>query len=567
MIACASTDVAAELCKTDLLQNNALARTGDRSRSAINEKYVVMIDGARDVDYSISELNYSTIIQPDGAESSITSSFVGEMKVNEFRNAVFIFDLLQAAVATGAKDITSMPILIKTFIIGETPDGNNEVISDIAPLTVTILNASAVIDATSTSYNIFFVSYVDGLSGVRPYEQMNTNKVCIKSTGTSVLKEVLDDFAIQLNEQATKDYDNLVMKASTAGNSKYNEIIHRKFEIVTHPYYDNSFLLSVNPTNTDNGNPNDPGYISLAPTSASVNAAFRQIFNLVPKFNSDKGPYPGSNSKEVFAIVPKIKLTVERIPTSSTGNNKRYDEKIRIEVYPRYLPLGSGKKILDGNFDVPPGNLLTFDYYYSGKNIDIIDFDLKLDSLQQLLVATQRVGQPDVDITDPTKSDQSGPDTSNTGTLAVPSTDANVGATVAIPRALSSQGIAATDMSKYKDRLQSMSGIQGIRAKLKIRGNPDFYSNLTNNLSSTTNPPGNALGEQWRQTPMFAKVNVTLPVRGEGFLGGEFTKVDTQKFWYNGLYEIFSVEHSFSGAQFTQTLDMVARLDQEGSLV
>lgn len=262
-----------------------------------------------------------------------------------------------------------------------------------------------------------------------------------------------------------------------------------------------------------------------------------------------------------------------------------------------------------------PRNYLEFDYIFSSRNLDVLSLDLKIENLNILLMQGSKLGQGELFnaavegqrqedgdgvVTDPRTAQgmrQKDPALMPMRTALERTNFTNLAANVVTdgdtPQAVSQQ---------YTRNLSDFYNAGPVKAKLEIRGNPDYLERITlgalpqhvsavtvaaDGTASTVNEgvktqyreafernllrltPGLRAtagggfrvdaplqGPSFVSTPIFVKVNVYGPntdfITNEPIAGQNFAK----QLFYDNFYWVGTVKSKIEGARFTQELEL-----------
>jgi len=279
------------------------------------------------------------------------------------------------------------------------------------------------------------------------------------------------------------------------------------------------------------------------------------------------------NNPDKDGYVSWFKVESEVYPIDGTIAETIQGRKPRIFVY-KVVPY----KVHASKFATPDGpapnvsNLKTqvvkeYEYLYTGKNKDIIRFDLEFKTaFFNTLNATQGHGSrgsmvlgPDNAVqTEETKPGMSNPiGAENQGKKTYPSTRTGTspGGT--------SKSTAAEAIARDFHR-SILDGLDLLMADLEIWGDP-FYlpdsgvGNYTagRGPSVTINADG---GMDWQNNEVHILINYRIPIDYNEATGlMEFREYQT----FSGIYKITTVTHSFSSNKFTQSLKLLRVTNQE----
>jgi hypothetical protein len=244
--------------------------------------------------------------------------------------------------------------------------------------------------------------------------------------------------------------------------------------------------------------------------------------------------------------IPKITSTIK---TSDESDIFKVEYKIsRSKVFQ-----ASSKSLSSQEQDMTfqERSVLEFDYSYTGQNVDVLEFDMKMEmglAFFQTIVASANI-----------------PTTPNTmaggnGTTAVNSSTQQgrryLKNTPIMPPytsvdASTAHSINPQQHANYKQALAKHAFLESIGVKIKTVGNPNILDKVI--ITSSEDFDGTDL----YTTPSLVKVNVRMPVKNP-HAGQDYS----EPFWYDGLYRIIEVRNIFaSDGTFQQELEMYAISD------
>jgi hypothetical protein len=269
----------------------------------------------------------------------------------------------------------------------------------------------------------------------------------------------------------------------------------------------------------------------------------------------------------------------------------------------------------DGKKIKVPKNFLEFDYIFSGKNIDVLHLDLKLERLNTLLMQGNRLGQGQLFSSSDSAQKQTDGETAgdekrtSSGMLAkdpvlLPQRSgdertnfSNIGANV-------QDKDGNTPQSIRQQYIKNLSLLYNgpLKAKMSIRGNPDILERITlgtlpEHVSSITIINGEAgaskdnlsvkqkyrkdfetnllrltpelsaaaggafkltgvlSGPSFAAAQIFVKVNIFGPAAN--FITNEITGGNfAERIFYDDYYQLFSVLSKIEGSKFTQEFEL-----------
>jgi hypothetical protein len=233
-------------------------------------------------------------------------------------------------------------------------------------------------------------------------------------------------------------------------------------------------------------------------------------------------------------------------------------------------------------------NIIEFDYMYTGKNIDILEFEMKVNMglayLQTATLANTFKSQ-----LERAPNRQMQPSTGDTNSLPVKfgsivQTPVFFGSQIRTPSMINSNNGGHTIQSAYT--LSKHSSLEVSDVSMKILGNTSLLGGINRTSSpdyvlksaSSQNRGKVILGAdgtrepqfaEWSHVPAYVKVRIKMPRENDDFalFTGQATTGDprtdpgitdyARDFWFDGYYYVVGVEHVFDGGEFTQTLQML----------
>jgi hypothetical protein len=196
---------------------------------------------------------------------------------------------------------------------------------------------------------------------------------------------------------------------------------------------------------------------------------------------------------------------------------------------------------------------INFEYMFTGHNVDIQDFQMRMDigiAFLQTLTIQGTMNSQDDTINNNVSS--------GTGRGAAGSvTKINKMDKIRTKSVLfynpQSRDVYARHTKNaeatlsYRARLSNHAAYQNIEAVLNITGNP--------NLIAGTDPVTQTIdgGTRWNNVPQYCTVDIKYP--DGDFPDGNYNFTN---FWYTGLYRILQIENIFSDGLFTQNLKLIS---------
>jgi lysozyme len=550
IIASNTTDVYPDLVKgtgTTLYDHPDIKGTGARftpQHTSSNIPYIVLLNGLTDTQYSIKTFTVNSVLISDagsnnpGNVSPTAENTTGSMVIDEPYSANFLETLSRSAQLLNVQP-SNMCFYVKIFFIGQMADGTIEQFGYISPIGITLLNIDASFSFAGASYAIDFAYMASGTANTPTLATVGGISVSSFPTIGAVTKE----FETKINAS-------IVATAQAAKPPLKPDTYH----IVVDPFYLNMPIDNIKTSNVDH----DGNIILATGQESSVTSMLDGIVQLsshtitsMKPDNQGRVTIPVVTSRyEVrdnariitYTLSPKIVYTVpplvkKNCPTAEDTELQR---------------TGAIKTLTDNL--IKNNSLMQYDYIFSGKNTDIISFDMRLSSAYSKFLMGFEELSPTSQVNQTTKV---APDTN---TSVVPqsnngSCDANSGT---LPT--NTQGI-----SKYPDQhiayrhtLNRFATTTATAAILEILGNPIFMGGVLLPGSNDEIPP----------TPT-VKVNVFMPFVDP--LTGQPDPITLNTadatfrspFWADGIFQINQIVHKFDHGSFTQELSLIALVSQD----
>jgi hypothetical protein len=573
-------------------------------------KYVILINGSTDAAFVITKANWATVTAGHAAPGDRGGSIVveGSMTISEPKGVVFLDQIVQSSLALGV-DASQVIYVLKTFIIGhldEQGQVNQETIhiTDIPPLNAIVYDVTGSFTEAGGSYEMQMVGVGHGAVRLPQYSKAVNS---INITAGPDLKGAFAALEKNINDGYTsyfKCVTDQIKQTKEVDSSKLLEAIRPvKYVIEVSPVYqDPRYRVTDQPAQTkDVADCNAPAKVNFH-QHTSIETAINTIMQLCPQVKEDmaKGS-PENKIKYEYKIHTSLVSTpVGGTSTDLSGcsDTTVYDYTVyyRIEQFPtpksiafdsdfQTLQSGDADEKLKNNalYNELRSSIIQFDYIYTGKNIDILEFDMKVNNglayLQTATLANTLKSQlervPNMQTHSPT---------GEVNNMAVRfggkpvQTPLFFGKSVRTPQFFNSSNAKDTIETVYT--LTKHASIESAEATMKITGN-DQLLRFTNRSSSaefvstdskavfdvaTTNTPANESFHKWSRVPLYAKVRIKMPrnnddealFTGQSISGNDSGQDYARDFWFDGYYYIYGIDHLFDDGQFTQTLHMIA---------
>ena len=529
--------------------------------------YVVLIDGMKDIQFYINSAKWETIIAPSGktggSKTADTLEVDGQIIITEPYGIAFLEVLTNVSRALGT-DASGLIFILKTVFVGHRDDGQQEMISNVRPFLFTMTDITAVIDTGGSTYTMELVGVNNGTAKLPQISRIAQGVSLEVTTGLN-LATALGNLQIQINNKY--DCFKIALAAQLAAtNSPLDlEADFRavEYEIVADPAYHNvNYKAGGNlPTNASG---DDEHRQITTGTSATVESAIRAVMDSSKQVKDDALSKNDEKKKFIYKIVSTI------VPDPAGDKLKVQYSVHRYEVVTQVVGIP---------LDPIAGEFIEFDYIFTGKNVDVLEFDIKMDMGLSFFYTISTadsipLGQKDV-IFGKTQATSAGAQSSvSTGDETVVDPELSppkirtplfLGTSITDPLIRNKADPLST--ASFDALLSRHAAFENVEATMKISGNPQLLDETCPEpteveAGETTNEPdtpveGNTgLGRIFK-TPALIKVNIRFPV------DNQLTNV--KQFWYKGFYNLYSITQNFDDGLFTQDIQMFSLPQSDGT--
>ena len=585
-------------------------------------KYVVLINGSTDAEFVISTFRWTAMSQASVTVDNRFNAMAveGQMEISEPRGVIFMKRIAEACATVGVS-ADSVVFFVKTFFIGHRFDPENgsdtiDYVANITPLKFLMLDIVSEFTFTGGTYSIELMSIYNGASRLPQYSGLKGVSVNVNGSLENAFQQLQDsvqrsyanykkcvfaaynNYIEKLKQQArlalvygTGDLGALgdpgqlpnpaptTVPSYPSAEDTFGEVEYR-FEL--DPIYINSKDAKKEPLyKIDDRAQQQSNKAACDKTDATVQNAIgegleQMIDKLMDSCSQVKKDVQGKNpekQKRGYRTHTKI----ESVPA---GLNSDGSPRLRYIVTYRVIPFINVKnntiesvlKSREGtqsNTGIDPSltaqlqrNTIEFDYIYSGKNIDILDFNMKQqmsysflttftapDSLKVQGRKTQQIGRS-------VNTQSFGSDVTKYRSLQQP---LYFGAHIQSPRVVNAQ--SSYDAAAYHVAFTKWASLEALDAKVRITGNTQLLSSTARDTSvarPTTTVPDDATLYDWGTFPALAKINVYMPASDDDIAAFKGNERYATKFWYDSYYYIISIDHIFQDGSFEQELEMIS---------
>lgn len=579
--------------------------TEGRIKQTTNGKYVVITNGTINSDYIINSLKWSSIsaanVFPGDQYTSLATD--GEFRVVEPRGIKFFNTLAESCklLQIGAE---SAVFVLKTYFVGYTNDSVQdavEIISSVKPLMFYMIDIVGTFTEDGGAYDIQFVAVSNGATR-RPHTMRMEN---FSGQLDKSLKGSLAKLERYINEESASYFD--CVKTASAVFSSTNaelppdqevmtadKLIPVEYDIFIDKMYDSEAYTANNSQQAykERGVCVEPVNIKLGPMS--VESAIRAIMESSIQVLVDrKGGEQGTGIKYDYRIHSVVK--------SSSPNGSKGKPKVRVMYFvtryhvPSYDLIAklvamhdTTGKIEGLDYDeakrLVQNNLMAYRYVYTGRNIDILNFDIKMQmglAFFQIVSQTNNIKEhmqttPSVGV--------GGSAIHQTGTADSVYTPIFLGTNLRSPKGFNT--VDAGSAITYNSAMSRQASVENVEAKMTIVGNPIYLGRMSHNPSdysyantefvgvtgkqpdpvqpepNDTGEPTKATMKDWGFFPGLARVQVFMPKSSDDIDSRNTARTTgtsySEEFWYDGYYYILGVTNIFEEGKFTQELDLLS---------
>lgn len=545
-------------------------------------KYVVLINGMTDAQFSIKSAKWASVIVPSAgttsssqAMSSTTMAVDGELVVVEPQGLNFM-NLLNETTKMLKIDPTTITFVLKTIFIGHRDDGTQRYIMDIKPLVFMMIDITAAIDVAGAEYTMGLVGVANGAGKMPHMTSLATGFEFNIPTGD--IQNAMSVLTRKLNEKYKTERHELkdAMARCGTGIDIDQEFSHVEYSVTAPDYsgYPVGDLEDGKYRTGDSGT-----HVAQLGRSSSIENLIGAVMNSSSKVARDAQEDPPN--RFIYKIVSDIDTSSDVVKVNY------YVHRYQATVIPVEEFL---------TFEPPEGQGIEYDYIFTGNNIDIIDFDLRMQmglvfyqvmaaqctspttSSQLLKFYNQDTFVGGVGSKDGAGDQQDASELCNQRAGEPKKKPLFLGTSLQNPLFRDTKAIGSS--AGFNTMLQRHAALENLEAKMKIRGNPQLLADSTQLPSEirTDNPtetqtidPGEGIPglrtimPSLHTTPGYVKVRVHAPKSWTGSAAksaeeqaSSFDNDFSENIWYDGWYFLLQIDNVFDNGEFTQDLNMIS---------
>lgn len=569
-------------------------------RSIGTGRYITLIDGSEDADFVIQAAKWATVFIPDtetfeGESYASTMELDGELTIYEPNGVNFLNVLSQQVCDCLHTDPNGIVFLLKTIFVGHTDSGTTETITTVRPLHFMMIDISADIDQSGALYTVSFVGNENGAGKLQSVTAVaNEVNVCI--TKNMSLEDAMTAYATALNTQYTKKMEEVAKDLQIPP-----EDIKQQYRLCV---YNIELDVTTDENKKTVGDRYDDSYV---------------ITNMenIRTHNKDGDPVITTGSSTgIEEMIDRIMMSCEQVIIDGTPENDPNDTK---KVFPRkaykivsqvesdadvftitYRIVKITAPISDGNAIVAGGDLnpdhdsqvMQFDYIFTGKNTDILDFKINMNmgmAFFQTMQTSNNVSDQESEVKPEAQLDKI---LKGKGDVNVAKSGASSGCNdpgntrtgrYLTPLFLGSQVKSAIarnnkkpmSSASFRELMNRWASYENLEATMVIRGTVELLDQVLSkpsdrapadlNVNSTVGEINKAGRHQFidkddefgireqqsivAYAPNFIKLNIQMPATNDMY--PQYTD-----FWYQGFFMLLSVNNVFDRGVYTQELEM-----------
>lgn len=593
---------------TENTPQDPFAKYNPRTINNGRGKYSIIINGMTDAEFVIQSANWFTVTAASTSRENAfeTMAIEGELSISEPRGIRFMNVMSHVADQLGSNP-TGIIFMLKTFFFGN-KSGTFEEDEGIVPITYVrpiffaLYDITGEFKVTGGEYILRWMGLNHGVSKQKHVmEATNGIAINIGSTSSGCESNTLWGGLCRLQKRIDDQYKEHVqtLKSKLArenirlGGREVNYKIIAEEPYVTGRKDSNGNLIEStirgNPAyivddfkdhNKDTGEDGEGGIIDFG-ESVSIEAAILKIVNRCTKVKDDLKDGDDRGRK----YTPKVSTTVISDETSYNIVYKLHRAlESRNDLIQQVLSRTSDSTS-NQDEDIRR-NLLTLDYFFTGRNTDIINFDIRMEMglvFFQTLVTTDNLqtnaesSRGETAINNLAEGNAVNVTITNEGGTANPQIPPNAPpflrpytpiffSTKFDPK----ENRNTNDPGKtaeFQALLNRHAALENLEAVVTIHGNPKLLnstnkapSEIASRLSAietqanegdSADDPERDVFPYWETAPALLKINIKMPSDDQSLDYSE-------PFWYEGFYYCYGIQHSFKDGEFTQALNIIS---------
>lgn len=504
--------------------------------------------------FVIQEAEWTNLLAPNPADFGSAAWSGGTFKVIEPRGISFMNEIYNAAQSLSST-LDGTQWILKTVFIGDTGVGDYnspqryEYINTIKPMTIVVTDIGIRFDESGGEYEFQFVlsdagagafGHVDGAA----FSMNTTINLALGSANTAgvTFEHAIARLEQHVNESYEKQY--AVMQKTTSAQPSVPEFKKMQIKIEIPEALKKPEYIIVNAKGQGMGRDGYAASVTVTP-GTPLTDVIQELITSCPALLQDCAG-PDNSKRTYFNVISSVRIQ---------DDNEEYKKIYTFSVLPKHdeMIANADEKREAIDKAIEAGNYIEYDYLYTGKNVDVLSFDMKFNA--GIVFFTTLLSQSS------TRDDRSEAVSSEhvQSASSMPKIGATGAASVYYPTKLAkadhNDKVNPDLAERYDQIMQEAIRMDNIIANIKIRGNPRIMADVMPTRTAIDAAlkditlEGEGLMQAWATQPARCQVNVYMPKDGD--------YENLEKFWYDGLYRILSVKNSFSGGSFEQELELI----------
>lgn len=561
--------------------------------------YCVLIDGATDAAFVINQAKWSAATAGHATQQDKATSVAveGTLDIVEPKGVVFLDTLVNCCGTLGI-DMQSACFVLKTIFTGFGYNENDgdfvDTIGDITPIMFMVTDVTGSFTERGGEYHVEFVAMAGGAARLPQFSRL-PGTMNIQAGAT--LGETVNRITSELERLYNPYFDCVKAQISAAVTAAGRDpapivdMLRRvKYEIYLDPHY--AEYDCSNQVQAVKGHPSCGSPVTLSSmANASIEDTLHRMMSCSKRVMEDMSKGEGG-SDQAIKYEYKIHASVETPANKSQPvlvtyridrfmRPKEIMKSTQFQYLTNYDKGTSSDPILN---ETLRKQIIQFEYIYTGKNIDILEFDMTLNmGMAYLQIASMSNSYREQLDGLPNQSKI----VANDGQHVLN----RVGKPVPIPVYFGAQlqtkkfknSLSMIDSGQTAYTLAKHSSLEMADANMRIIGNTNLLSGIgdytspeyhkersKNGTISVTDqaPPEKDMGG-FGIIPSFAHITVKVPRNNDDIslfsgMGDDGSSADyTKDFWFDGYYYIVMIDNVFDSGEFTQMLYMIG-MPQEG---
>jgi hypothetical protein len=505
----------------------------------------ILLNGAKDAHLIIKSVEINSILHPSGAytgESFFhTMNMEGKIVIQEPLGIRF-YEQLRDAAKDFKTETTNMVFFIKPIFVGYKPDSRSSTILETKPYIFLITQLTSIVDEGGAIYNLETFGIVNGAGKLPQFQSVAGGFNLTIEKSETKLPDAIKKLEESLNEHFNKKCKINKEKLDESGMRPGFDANKIKIEYIFNldPEYNDEYIVGTNIDETLKEISTEKHIIHQGP-SAGIEELIRKIMNSCERVVNERDLKPPDITEGfTYKIHSSLDIDVGKIILNF------YIHKYKME----FVPIESKKY-------PEPGFILKFDYIYTGKNIDIKEFQINMKLGALFFHNTYTTNNLHLNESEE-RGAQKAASSAQTGTAGIPVDEIDGGdppiqgcfgtsSPVIDNEARNNPNPVST--ASYYNMLKRFSALENLGIDVVIKGNPNL-------MDSTVLVPDDLDFNSSIDTtgkPLYIYMDIKFP-ENHAKPRENFTT-----FWYDGPYYILSIKNNFDeNGDFTQTIHMYA---------